>query len=105
MDDQDRAEILDEILRERMRAVRSILDEWSVPEADALTYAQAKDLIWQIAAPFGLAMLGFRVAEQALSDDPGNLDLMQSLRRCSRTGDDAGQLLERLLQTAARVRS
>ena len=38
MDDRERAEILAEILRERMPSVRHIIDEWSVPESDAVKY-------------------------------------------------------------------
>ncbi len=104
MDDRDRAEILAEILRERMPTVRHIIDEWSVPESDAVNYAQIKDLIWQIAAPLGLSMLGFSVSERARMEDPGDIDLMQERALFAGAGEESGALLERFLSVAHGLR-
>ncbi len=104
MDDRDRAEILAEILRERMPTVRHIIDEWSVPEADAVNSAQIKDLIWQIAAPLGLSMLGFSVSERARREDPGDIDLMQARALFASAGEESGALLERFLSVAHGLR-
>lgn len=104
MDDRDRVEILDEILRERGSSVQRLIEEWSVPHADPLTYAQAKDLIWQIMAPLGLSLLGFRAAERAQQVAPADAALRDALYRFHQTGEEAGQVLERLLQIADSVR-
>lgn len=104
MDDRERSEILAEILKERLPSIRYIIDEWSVPQAEAVNYAQIKDLIWQIAAPLGLSMLGFSVAERAHQEDPGDIDLLQSRALFARTGEDAGALLERFLNVAGGLR-
>src|SRR5689334_22992634 len=103
MDDRERMDILAEILRERASSTRHVLDEWSVPHADPLTYAQAKDLIWQIAAPLGLSMLGFSAAERVRRDDPGDPDIQSALAGFARTGEETGRLMERLLRAAAGV--
>ncbi len=104
MEDRDRAEVLAEILDERLASVRHLLDEWSVPQAEALTYAQAKDLIWQLFAPFGLAMLGYRVAERALREEPYDPALRSALERFTQTGEAVGNLLERFLAAAGEIR-
>ncbi len=104
MDDRDRAEILAEILRERMPTVHHIIDEWSVPDSDAVNYAQIKDLIWQIAAPLGLSMLGFSVSERARMEDPGDIDLMQERALFAGSGEESGALLERFLSVAQGLR-
>ena len=104
MDDLARVEILEEILRERLPTVRHIIDEWSVAGAEALSYAQSKDLIWQIVAPLGLSMIGYSAAERARQEEPGNLDLLEARELFARTGEDVGRLLELFLEVAGRVR-
>lgn len=104
MEDRDRAEILAEILRERMPSVQHIINEWSVPEADAVSYAQIKDLIWQIAAPLGLSMLGFSVTERARAEDPGDVDLLGDRALFARAGEESGALLESFLAVAHGLR-
>ncbi len=104
MDDRDRAEILAEVLRERMPSVRHIIDEWSVPESDAVNYAQIKDLIWQIAAPLGLSMLGFSTVERALREDPGDIDALGDRALFAQAGEDTGALVEQFLEMAGRLR-
>jgi len=104
MEDRDRAEILAEILRERMPAVQHIIDEWSVPEAEAVNYAQIKDLIWQIAAPLGLSMLGFSVTERARNEEPGDIDLLGARALFARAGEESGALLESFLSVAQGLR-
>ncbi len=104
MDDRERAEILAEVLRERMTSVKYIVDEWSVPESEAVNYAQIKDLIWQIAAPLGLSMLGFSASQRSRQEDPGDVDVMEAQALFARVGEDVGALLERFLTTAGRLR-
>lgn len=104
MDERERADILAEILNERLPSVRHILDEWSVPESDALNYAQAKDLIWQLAAPLCLSMLGFSAAEHAHQEDPGDPDLARDQVQFARVGEDVADLLNRFIAIAAGVR-
>jgi hypothetical protein len=104
MDDRDRAEILEEILQERLPSVQYIIDEWSVPEADAVNYAQIKDLIWQLAAPLGLSMLGFRATQRERQNDPGDIDLLSAEALFLRTGEEVEALLERFLAVADGLR-
>lgn len=104
MDDRERAEILAEVLRERMSSLRYIIDEWSVPESEAVNYAQIKDLIWQIAAPLGLSMLGFSVSERVRQTDPGDIDVLEARALFAQAGEDAGALLERFLSIASGLR-
>lgn len=101
---EDRVEILAEIVRERLPHVQRLIEEWSVPESDPVSYAQMKDLIWQAAAPLGLSLLGFRAVEHAHLDDPGNIDLRQAASLFSQVGSDTGDIIERFLQAAAGVR-
>lgn len=101
---EDRVEILAEIVRERLPSVQRLIEEWSVPESDAVNYAQMKDLIWQAAAPLGLSLLGFRAVEHARLEDPSDLDLQQAGALFSRVGGDAGDIIERFLRAAADVR-
>jgi len=96
MEDRDRAEILAEILRERLPGVQRTIEEWSVPHADPVNYAQLKDLIWQVLAPLGLAE---RAALEGA--DP---DLLQERALFARIGEDAGRVLDRLLAAAGEVR-
>ena len=105
MDDRERAEILAEVLRERLPSIRYIVDEWSVPESEAVNYAQVKDLIWQIAAPLGLSMLGFSVSERARHDDPGDIDVLEAHALFAQAGEDSGALFERFLLIANGLRS
>ncbi len=104
MDDRERAEILAEVLRERMPSIRYIVDEWSVPESDAVNYAQIKDLIWQAAAPLGLSMLGFSVSERARQTDPGDIDVLETQALFAQAGEDFGAMLERFLSVASELR-
>ena len=104
MDDRERAELLAEVLRERLSSIRYIIDEWSVPESEAVNYAQVKDLIWQVAAPFGLSMLGFSVSERARQSDPGDIDVLEDQALFAQAGEDAATLLERFLLIAAGLR-
>jgi hypothetical protein len=104
VDDRERVEILAEVLQERMASVRYIIDEWSVPQAEPVNYAQIKDLIWQIAAPLGLSMLGFSVVERAVHDDPGDIDALGTRALFAQVGEDAGVLLERFLTIAGELR-
>ena len=104
LDEQTRAEILAEVLRERLPTVRHIVDEWSVAGSDAVSYAQTKDLIWQLAAPLGLAMIGYSVAERARQEEPGNLDVIEATRLFARTGEDVGRVLDQFLAAAAGIR-
>lgn len=103
MDDRDRAEILAEILRERLPGVQRTIEEWSVPHADPVTYAQLKDLIWQVLAPLGLSLIGFRAAERAALEGADS-DLLQDGALFARIGEDAGRVLDRLLAAADEVR-
>lgn len=104
MEDRERAEVLAEVLRERLSSLRHIIDEWSVPEAEAVNYAQIKDLIWQIAAPLGISMLGFSVTERARAEDPGDIDILEARGLFSEAGEEAGALLESFLTIANRLR-
>lgn len=104
MDDRDRVEILAEILRERMPNVQRIVEEWSVPEADLVSLAQIKDLIWETMAPLGLSILGFSAAERERRQSPADPDLAEASALFARAGEDAGRLLERFLQAADRIR-
>jgi len=104
LDELTRAEILAEILRERLPTVRHFIDEWSVAGSDAVSYAQTKDLIWQIAAPLGLAMIGYGAAERARREEPGNQDVVEALSLFARAGEDAGRLLDQFLAAAAGIR-
>lgn len=104
MEAQDRVEILAEIVRERLPSVRRIIEEWSVPEAEAVSYAQLKDLIWQLAAPLGLSMLGFSAAERARREEPTDPELQAAGELFARVGEDAGQALERFLSVADSIR-
>ena len=104
MDDQQQVEILEEILEERLTSLRHIINEWSVPEADALNYAQAKDLIWQMGAPLGLAMVGYSAAERVLREDPANHEMLQAQELFASSGEEIGQILDRFLAAADRVR-
>jgi hypothetical protein len=104
LDDEQRVEILAEILRERLPTVRHVVDEWSVAGSDPVSYAQTKDLIWQIAGALGLAMVGYSAAERARHEDPGDLELLEAQRLFARSGEDVGRVLERFLAAAARVR-
>lgn len=104
MDDHERAEILAEVLRERLPSVQYIIDEWSVPESEAVNYAQMKDLIWQIAAPLGLSMLGFSASERARQVDPGDIDAIETRALFSKTGEETGALIEHFLSAAGRLR-
>lgn len=103
MDNHARVEILAEILRERLPSVQRVIEEWSVPHSDPVTYAQVKDLIWEVLAPLGISMLGFSAADRAAqeSTDP---DILQARALFARTGEDTGRLLERLMQIADSVR-
>lgn len=100
MDDRDRAEVLAEILRERLRGVERVVEEWSVPQAEAVSYAQLKDLIWQLAAPLGLSMLGFSAADRAHREGDVDTDLLATRALFARIGQDTGALLERFLVAA-----
>lgn len=104
IEERERVEVLAEVLRERLPGLRHIIDEWSVPQADPLSYAQAKDLIAQIAAPLGLALVGFSAAERARRDDPGDLDTLQAQALFARAGEELSQALDRFLAIAAQVR-
>lgn len=104
MEEHDRVEILAEILTERLATVQRVIEEWSVPAAEPVTYAQLKDLIWQVAAPLGLSMIGFSAAERARRESPADLDLLRARELFGRAGEDASQLLERFLQAADAVR-
>ncbi len=84
-----------------MASVRYIIDEWSVPDSDAVNYAQIKDLIWQIAAPLGLSMLGFSTVERALREDPGDIDALGNRALFAQAGEDTGALLEQFLKSPA----
>ncbi|MDI3340954.1 MAG: hypothetical protein QJR03_10530 [Sphaerobacter sp.] len=103
MEDRDRAEILAEILRERLPGVQRTIEEWSVPQADPVTYAQLKDLIWQVLGPLGVSMIGFRAAERAAAAG-GDVEVLQARALFARVGEDAGRVLERLLTAAGQVR-
>jgi len=105
VEDEEGAEILAEVLRERMQSVQYIIDEWSVPNADAVNYAQLKDLIWQIAAPLGLSLLGFSMSDNARRSDPGNDELQQAQALFGRVGEEIGDLLNQFLGIAALLRS
>ena len=104
LEDEDRAEVLAEVLRERMPSIQYIIDEWSVPEAEAFNYAQLKDLIWQIAAPLGLSLLGFSLAENARRENPGNADLQEAQALFGRVGEEMGTLLDQYLDIAEILR-
>ena len=104
MDDLEQVEILAEVLRERLPTVTHIIDEWGVAGSDATSYAQIKDLIWQIAAPLGLAMLGYSAAERARQDEPGNLEVGEAQALFARAGEDCGGVLGLFLGAASRVR-
>ena len=104
MEDEERAEVLAEVLRERMSSVQYILDEWSVPEAEAFNYAQLKDLIWQIAAPLGLSLLGFSMAENARHGNPGDSDLQEAQALFGRIGEEMGTRLDQFLDIAGMLR-
>ena len=99
-----RLEIIVEVLRERLPAARRVVEEWSVPGPEALTYSQAKDLIWQVAAPFGLAMLGYTLAERLVEAGDADLDLLASQGHLAHVGEETGALLDRLLRAADQVR-
>ncbi|HET9014490.1 MAG TPA: hypothetical protein VFN57_02765 [Thermomicrobiaceae bacterium] len=101
MDERARADILAEILRERLPGVERVVEEWSVPEAEAVSYAQLKDLIWQLAAPLGLSMLGFSAAEHARQAGEIDVDLQAGQALFARVGQDTGRLLERFVRAAA----
>ncbi len=100
MDDRARAEVLAEILRERLSGVERVVEEWSVPGAEAVSYAQLKDLIWQLAAPLGLSMLGFGAADRARQQGDVDTDLLAAQALFARTGESTGALLERFLAAA-----
>lgn len=106
MEAQDRVEILAEIVRERLPSVQRIIEEWSVPEGEAVSYAQLKDLIWQLAAPLGLSMLGFSAAERARREVGASTDpeILAASEFFARVGDNAGQALERFLSVADSIR-
>jgi hypothetical protein len=105
MDERERMLILAEILDERLPYIQSVLDEWSVPESDALSYAQAKDLIWHLVAPLGISLIGYRAAERALDDYPGDSDAQHAHERFTSVGKRIGDMLDDALQTANSVRS
>jgi hypothetical protein len=100
MNDDAGIDVLAEVLRERMESVKYIIDEWSVPGADAVNYAQIKDLIWQIAAPLGISLLGFSLAEDALQNDPGDISLEEAQALFGRVGEEMGSRLEQFLDLA-----
>lgn len=104
MDVHDRADVLAEILRERLPSVQRVIEEWSVSGAEAVSYAQVKDLIWQLAAPLGLSLLGFSATEQALRQSPSDTDIMAERELFARAGDDAGRALEQFLTAADKIR-
>jgi hypothetical protein len=104
VEDEARAEVLAEVLRERMPSIQYIIDEWSVPEAEAFNYAQLKDLIWQIAAPLGLSLLGFSLAENGRHENPGDADLQEAQVLFSRVGEEMGTLLDQYLDIAGILR-
>jgi hypothetical protein len=104
VEDEVGAEVLVEVLRERMQSVQYIIDEWSVPEAEAFNYAQLKDLIWQIAAPLGLSLLGFSIAENARRSDPGNSELLDAQQLFGRVGEEMSARLNQFLEIAAVLR-
>jgi len=101
MDERRRAEILAEILEERLPGVERVIQEWSVPHAEAVSYAQLKDLIWQAAAPVGLSMLGFSAADRARREGDIDADLLAARALFARIGQDTSDLLERFLAAAA----
>lgn len=105
MDERERMAILAEVLEERLPYVQNVLDEWSVPESDALSYAQAKDLIWHLVAPLGISLIGYRAAERALDDDPGDSDAQQAYERFTSVGKRIGDMLDDALHAAHTVRS
>lgn len=104
MDEQDRAEILAEILEERLPTVQRVIEEWSVPGAEAVNYAQLKDLIWEIMAPLGLTVIGFSAAERARQASPADPDLLSARDLFAHVGADIGRLLDRFLETADAIR-
>ena len=104
MEDEEGAEVLAEVLRERIQSIQYIIDEWSVPEADAFNYAQLKDLVWQIAAPLGLSLIGFSMAENARHSDPGNAELQDAQALFGRVGEEMGTLLNQFLEIAVMLR-
>lgn len=100
MNDDADIDVLAEVLRERMESVKYIIDEWSVPGADAVNYAQIKDLIWQIAAPLGISLLGFSLVEEARQTDPEDTALQDAQALFGRVGEEMGSRLEQFLDLA-----
>lgn len=105
MDERDRMLILEEVLNERLPYVQNVLDEWSVPEADALTYAQAKDLIWHLVAPLGISLIGYKAAERVLDESPGDASAEEAFHQFASVGKQIGDILDDALRSAGSVRS
>jgi hypothetical protein len=104
MEDHDRVMILSEILSERLPYLRNVVDEWSVAESDALNYAQAKDLIWQLMAPLGISLVGFKAAERVLDENPTDQDAREAYQQFTSVGREIGDMIEYFLQSADSVR-
>ena len=105
MDERERMMILLEILDERYPYVQNMLNEWATDGADALSYAQAKDLVWQLLAPLGISLIGYRAAERALDDYPSDPDAREAYERFTAVGQQIGDTLDDALNVAHSVRS